>query len=114
MAAQLKDLDSDDFARRKDASQRLHALGARAEPALRKALETNPSVEQKRRIEGILDEFSNALGKRSPDELREMRAVAVLARNPSPGACRLLEELARGVPSAPLTQEAGKEWNRRK
>jgi hypothetical protein len=83
----------------------LKELGPAAEPALREALRANPSAEQKRHIEGVLA----ALAVPRPitgEELRQVRAAAVLARVGSAEARRLLTALAEGVEPAPLTRAA--------
>jgi WD40 repeat protein len=102
----LADLDSVSFQRRQDAEKRLKELKYQAEPALRKALEANPSLEQKRRIEEILKELRQHRPRVSPEELRELRAVTVLSRIGLPPARRILEELTKGPKSAPLTRHA--------
>jgi hypothetical protein len=102
----LADLDSDTFTTRQAALQRLRELGPRAEPALRKALESNPSAEQRRQVEELLAALARPGRVPTTHELRELRAVAVLERLGSPEAGRMLEELAQGVKAARLTQEA--------
>jgi hypothetical protein len=102
----VADLDSDSFQRREAATQRLHELGVRAEPALRTALDGKLSVEQRRRIEALLGPLEPAARAASPESLRERRAVAVLAWAGTAEARGLLEELAKGMPTAPLTRHA--------
>lgn len=109
----IRDLDSDVFARRQEAVQKLKELGPRSEPALRKALDGNPSAEQRKRIEGLLETLASPGRVVSAEELRELRAVASLERITSPAARRLLEELAKGAQAAPLTQEAQRALRRR-
>jgi RNA polymerase sigma factor (sigma-70 family) len=101
----LADLDDNSFQRRQQAAKRLKELGYQAEPALRKALAANPSLEQRRRIEEVLA----AVGLPQPpsgEPLRHLWAVAVLERIGSPEARQALQALARGVPAARLTHEA--------
>jgi hypothetical protein len=102
----IADLDSDAFARRQAALQKLQELGLRAEPALRKGLEGKLSAEQRKRIEGLVEALASPGRDLSAEELRELRAVGVLERVTSPEARRLVEELAKGVKAARLTQEA--------
>lgn len=102
----LADLDSDSFAAREAAAKRLKELGLQAEPALRAALKAKPSLEQRRRIEPILAALSEMPEKLSSEELRQLRALIVLERIGSPEARRLLEEAAKGPPSARLTRQA--------
>jgi RNA polymerase sigma factor (sigma-70 family) len=101
----LTELDDASFQRREEAERRLKELGPSAEPALREALRANPSAEQKRHIEGVL----TALAVPRPitgEELRQVRAAAILGRVGSAGARRLLTELTEGVEPAPLTRAA--------
>ncbi|HEV3262792.1 MAG TPA: WD40 repeat domain-containing protein [Gemmataceae bacterium] len=100
----LADLDSKQFRVRQNASKELAGLGAAAEPALRKALASPPSLEVRRRLEGLLEQLPSAAP--SPEHLRLQRAVAVLEYIGSPEARQLLSQLAAGVPEAQLTQEA--------
>jgi hypothetical protein len=102
----LKDLDSDDFAKRRVALRRLEELGPQAQPALARALEANPSAEQRKRIEGLLEALASPARKFTSDELRDVRAVAALGAISSPRARQLLEDLAGGVETAPLTRAA--------
>lgn len=99
----LSELDSNDFARRREAAERLADLGEQAEPALRTALESNPSAEQKRRIEWLL---SAPCIVKSPAKLRDLRAVETLEYIGSLAACKILKKLAVGDPFARLTKEA--------
>jgi RNA polymerase sigma factor (sigma-70 family) len=102
----LADLASDVFAKRNAASSRLKELGIYAESALREHLQTNPSLEARQRIEAILKAIGETPLSLTPEEFRDIRAVAVLARIPSPTAREILESLAKGVSSAPLTLAA--------
>jgi HEAT repeat protein len=97
-------LDDDDFEKREEASRELGKLGASAEPALRKAVQSSPSAEVLRRAEELLKMMRD--GPTSGDHLREVRAVEVLEGLGTPEAKKLLEELANGAPEAPLTREA--------
>jgi hypothetical protein len=102
----LADLDSDSFENRQVALKRLKELGQQAEPALRAALESKPSLEQRRRIEEVLADLPPASTAPTPEELRQLRALIVLERISAPEARRLLEEAAKGPPSARLTRQA--------
>jgi WD40 repeat protein len=99
----VADLDSDDFAAREAATRRLADEGERAEAALRKALEGSPSPELHRRAGRLLKDLKDGS---SPEQLRAVRATAVLEYADSPEARRLLEALAGGAEDARLTQEA--------
>ncbi|HEV3260521.1 MAG TPA: WD40 repeat domain-containing protein [Gemmataceae bacterium] len=102
IARLIADLDSGRFAVREGATRELEKL--RAEPALRRALASNPSAEVRLRIELLLEGYQK--GGLSPDHLREARAVRVLEHLASPQARRVLQALAKGTPDARLTQDA--------
>jgi WD40 repeat protein len=100
----IKDLDSDTFAVREKAFEQLDNLGSAAVPALRQALEQNPSAEVRRRVETLLSRSPGLV--RSPEVLRRLRAIQVVERLASKDARRLLAELAKGEAHAAETQEA--------
>ncbi len=102
----LADLDSDAFVVREEAAKQLKELGLQAEPALRAALKAKPSLEQRKRIEPLLATLAEKPEKLSGEDLRQMRALIVLERIGTPEARRLLEEVAKGPPSARLTRQA--------
>lgn len=102
----LADLDSDCFEVREAAVRRLKELGLQAEPALRAALRAKPSLEQRLRIEELLAALPVAPRPSTPEELRQLRALIVLAQIATPGTRRLLEDVAQGPPSAALTRQA--------
>jgi truncated hemoglobin YjbI len=105
MQALLQDLDCDDFNVREVAERKLQDFGETAEPTLRAALKTNPSLERKRRIESVL----SSLDRSAPlagAALREVRAIQVLERIGSEEARTVLKRLANGLASARLTREA--------
>src|SRR5262249_22885707 len=72
----LSDLDSDQFAVRKQASAELEKMGELVVLALRQALEGEPSAEARRRIEEVLNKTDNIAPR--GELLRCLRAVAVL------------------------------------
>src|SRR5262249_23472981 len=88
----VAELGDDLFGVREAATEELRRSGPAAEEALRQALAKTSSPEVKTRARALLD----GLGKwRLPaDELRRLRAVAVLGRLGSDEARRVLEELA--------------------
>ena len=97
----LADLDGDAFETREAASRELARMRYRAEPMLRRALEGKPSLETRRRLQAILAEPN-----RPPrEDLRRLRALAVLERLGTPEARRILEKLASGA-AARETREA--------
>src|SRR5262249_16756211 len=50
----IRDLDADEFDVREKATSELGSLGVAAQPALRAALEGEPSAEARRRLKGLL------------------------------------------------------------
>ena len=98
--------ESASFAKRDAASKRLKELGVSAEPALRKRLADNPPLETRLRVELLLKSIAEAPQPLTTEDLRSLRAVAVLARIHSTRARQILEELAHGPNSAPLTVAA--------
>jgi hypothetical protein len=101
----IADLDDDDFDRREAATKELAALGAQAEPALRKALEETTSAEVRSRIKPLLKALDEWVVT-DPDLLRALRAIWVLERIGTPEARAVLEGLAQGAPEARQTKEA--------
>ncbi len=101
----IADLDADDFDRREAATKELAVAGPQAEPALRKALEENPSPEVRSRIGRLLRSLNNWVVT-DPDALRAIRAIWVLERIGTPEARTVLEDLAQGAPEVRQTQEA--------
>jgi hypothetical protein len=99
----VADLDGNEFARRKAASEGLIDLEELAFPALQEALRANPSIEKHQRIEALL---SDPYTIRSPATLQGVRAVEALEQIGSAEAKELLATLAGGAPEARLTQEA--------
>jgi RNA polymerase sigma factor (sigma-70 family) len=102
----VSDLDSDQFPVRQKASQELHALGRMIEPALRGALEKNPPLETRRRLEQLLNNVYD--GPTGGEPLRTARAISVLEYAATPEAMKLLEDLSRGAEGALLTEETRK------
>jgi hypothetical protein len=100
----IRDLDADDFETREAATKRLQDWGSGADEALRRALRNRPTAEQKRRIEEIL--AARATSAAASEEVRSLRAVAVLERIGSPGAQAVLRTLAKGPSEARLRNEA--------
>jgi hypothetical protein len=86
------------------ATRELARLGPVVEPDLRQALGGDLSPERRYRVERLLGLWT--LPVRSPDRLRELRAVAVLEYAATRQARQLLRELAAGEPGSWLTREA--------
>ena len=100
----IADLDSDQFSTRKKASDELEKVGEPIAPALRKALEGEPTLEARKRLEELL---AKATDKPPAGEtLRSLRAVEVLEHIATPEARQFLQKLAGGTPDARLTGEA--------
>jgi WD40 repeat protein len=104
LARLLVELDSEEFAVRDQATDRLAELGELATPALREALAAGPAPEARRRIGRLLDATGGPT--LTSEQLRALRSVEVLERCATPEARQGLEELARGAPAARLTREA--------
>jgi len=102
LARLVADLDSNEFSVREKATQELQALGERAAPSLRRALEKQPSLELRRRVKELLD----GLNQLPAEQVRGIRAVEVLEHTGSLEARRILRSLAQGTPEARLTREA--------
>jgi RNA polymerase sigma factor (sigma-70 family) len=100
----IADLDSDQFTVREKAREELEKLGELAEPALRTALNGQPSLEVRLRVERLLERLQK--GMPCGERLQELRAVETLEHIGTPEACRVLERLAKGAAGARLTQEA--------
>jgi WD40 repeat protein len=97
----LADLDGDQFETREAASRELARMRYRAEPMLRRALEKKPSPEARRRLQAILSGPNRPLA----EDLRTLRAIAVLERIGTLEARLILEKLADGT-AARETREA--------
>jgi RNA polymerase sigma factor (sigma-70 family) len=100
LARLLTDLDSEQFAVREKAAAGLADMGEAAEPALRERLGDKPSLETRRRLEQLLERLRGAARH------RQSRAIEILERVGDRDARLLLEEIARGLSSARLTEEA--------
>jgi RNA polymerase sigma factor (sigma-70 family) len=99
----LADLDSTEFDKREAATKALAALGDPVVPALVKAQKEASSPETRRRIADLLP-TSEII--RSPELLRQVRAVEILEHIGTAEARRVLQTLADGLPEARLTREA--------
>ena len=108
LAALINDLDSEVFTTREEAFRKLCTYGARAEAALRRTLAKAPSLEMRRRIDGILAEMAPPV-LRSPlsgECLRGVRAIEVLERAGNAAARRLLHSWAEQTEDVQLAIEA--------
>jgi hypothetical protein len=89
---------------REKAGRELEKLGDLAVPALREEWKRAEVLENRRRLEALLEKLERE--EWSPASLRTLRAIEVLERIGTPGARRLLRRLAEGAPEARLTREA--------
>ena len=96
------DLDSGQVASRRQAESELEGLGDLAEPALRKALEGDPPLVLRRRVERLLDKLNMS----TAEQTRDLRAVELLEWMGSSDARQVLLSLADGVPGTRLTRVA--------
>jgi WD40 repeat protein len=102
----IADLDSLEFAVRDKATKELEKLADLAGPACRKALESEPTAEVRRRLEALVKKQDRRVWDPGQDQLRLLRALEVLEMAGTPEARQLLETLAKGAPEARLTREA--------
>ena len=102
--ALIADLDSDKFDVRMAAKDELEKLAELAVPALKKALDTKPSLEVAKHIEELLEKVDTHT--LTADQLRDLRALEVLENMKSDDATALLEKLAAGADGATLTVHA--------
>jgi HEAT repeat protein len=103
IATLIERLSDDDFKAREQASSDLAKIGEQALPALKKALDGNPPLEARRRIQSLVEQ---AASKASTPLLRSLRAVEVLEHSGTPQARDVLVALAGGAPQCQLTREA--------
>jgi hypothetical protein len=100
----IDELDNESFEVRDRASKELESLGRLAVPALRAALEKNPSPEKRRRVETLL---ATAVDEKiSVESLRGLRGLHALEQIGTRDARDLLRKLATGASEARLTREA--------
>ena len=93
IARLIKDLNAESFAVREKATGELRRLGKRAETALKKAVEDNPSLELRRRVKGLLEDISDP--RPLPEQLQAIRAMEALERAGTPQARQVLEALGK-------------------
>jgi WD40 repeat protein len=103
----LADLDSDEFKTRSAAGAEIEGLGEQLLGELEKAKRQKNSPEKQRRLESLLSAAQVAARPfGTAEKVRQWRALEILEKAATPDAVRLLKDLAAGVPSASLTQEA--------
>lgn len=108
IGALVKALDSDAFATREAAMRQLRKHGATAEPALRRALDANPSLELRRRIEMLLPELIPPRLElpAAGETLLGIRAIEVLERIGTADARQLLQTWSEQAGNVHLAIEA--------
>jgi WD40 repeat protein len=106
IAALIADLNSDQFAVRKKATEDLEKLGEAAIDACRQALEAGPTAEARSRLTNVLETLTKDEWNLTPEKRRAIRAVEVLELIGNQGARGLLEELAKGAGGNRRTREA--------
>ena len=99
----IRDLDSDTYRTREKASKELTAVGAKAVPALQRALAKPPSPEVRLRATRLVSRLDAA--ELPAEELVAMRGVQALEYMNTPQARELLEKLSRGEADR-LSEEA--------
>jgi RNA polymerase sigma factor (sigma-70 family) len=104
MAQMIANLDSEAFATRSRAIGELAKLGEADLPALRVALQKATSLEQKRRLQSLVDDLTRP--DLASERLRAARAVEVLDYIATPAARAVLENVASGLATARLTRDA--------
>jgi WD40 repeat protein len=97
----VKDLDSERFTVRDQASKELEKQGELAEPALRKLLADSATLEAQRRAQRLLDKLTI-----TSDRLQALRAIEALEYMGTPAAQALLDTLSRGAREAQVTRDA--------
>jgi hypothetical protein len=102
IARWVADLGSDRYRVRKEATDALEVTD-QALAALHHALEGNPALETRRRLEQILERLEQSPPAR---HVRALRALEVLEHIGTPEAGEVLAALAQGAPAARLTQAA--------
>jgi len=102
--ALIADLENDNFAIRERATVHLKELWPGTADALREVVAKTPTLEARRRAEGIIQEMEKAVTP--PDKLRALRAAEVLEWIATREARTLLLELAKGALEAQLTRKA--------
>jgi WD40 repeat protein len=100
----IRNLDSNEFATRRQAAQELEKLGELGESTLRAKLIQQPSAEARRQIERLLEQLQGPV--RSPEVLRGLRSIELLEHIGTPEARRLLEQLTHDTAAGRIEREA--------
>jgi hypothetical protein len=102
----LTRLGSPRYRTRKKATQELEKIGELAEPALLLVLRNKPGPEVAQRVRLLLRKIERQRRYPAAEQLRQVRAAALLEQIGTPDARRLLRKYAKGAPGARLTREA--------
>jgi hypothetical protein len=102
----IAELDDDAFRVRQAATKELAAIGLEAVPLLRSENERSTSAESEKRLSQLLADPK--LCQFSPESLRSLRAIQVLALIGNDEAKAVLRELAKGPPGMLITVESQK------
>jgi WD40 repeat protein len=108
----LTDLDSESYEVRDKAEEWLRRMGAKAEPALRAALEAKPSAEVVKRVEGLLERLQEKPQLLPSLAVQQLRAVRVLEQVATPEAKAVLEQMAENSEDPALRAEADAAFRR--
>lgn len=100
----VRELDDESFVVRERATRQLAELGDGAEPFLRQAMASRPSVEVAQRLEVLLSSIEAPT--LDADAVRALRSLEVLERAATPEARTALEELTTGVTGSKLRRRA--------
>jgi hypothetical protein len=92
LARLIAELDNNDIKVRDKASEELAQMGELAEPALRKALVEQSSMEVRLRVEMLLKKLKKPVA--SVTQLRDLRILETLEQMGSPKARQIIERLA--------------------
>lgn len=101
----IENLDGDGFREREWAMRALAGLGDSAKPGLEAALRSKLTAEQEKRVRDLLAELDSRKPPRG-DDLRGIRALAVLEYIQTEESRKLIASLAAGLEGARLTREA--------
>lgn len=104
IARLIVDLDHPEYTVRVKSMETLMAAGEFIDQPVRKALASQVSLEQQRRLERILDHLATRLPL--GQDLRAVRAVELVETFGTPEARKLLRSWSTGAPHAFLTQHA--------
>jgi hypothetical protein len=104
LARLIRELDADKYTVRRQAHSELEKLRELAEPALRRALDNDPSAEQRSALKELLSALDRPITDK--EKLRRLRAVEALEHSGTPEAQAVLKEMAKGAPAALETRGA--------